>query len=233
MKFYYENELLLDTDTYKLNLTLLRFKDYKGSSENFIKTDSNYFNDEYVYRPNTFNGYSSKLEFMVKNHKVEEFERALYRANRLTLPKEQEYYREFYINGAVEYRYVDDFTVFVIPVYLKAFRYFLNKEVFTITDNRPLVIQNKGNVYAEPIYKINGIGEIVFSVNGERNSIPKLGDGSIIDCRSGKQGIYSNGKAINVSSDYSSEYSLLKTGENTIQLLKGTKLVVEVNWRKL
>lgn len=234
MKLYYDNQLLLDTDTYKLNLTLLRFEDYKGSSEKFVKTSSNYFNDEYVYRPKTYNGYSSKLEFMVRNIKTEEFENALFKANRLTLPKENGFYREFYISDSIEYRYVDDFTIYTVPIYLNAFKYFIDSETFNITDNRPVVIRNKGNVYAEPIYTIYGTGEIVFSVNGVRNVIPKLGNGATIDCRSGRQGIVnSNGVAINVSSDYSSEFSVLNTGENTVQLLKGAKLVVKVNWRKL
>ena len=66
----WKNEtMLLDTDIYKLNLGILNFEDYQGASEKLVKTESVSFNDDYVYRPNTFRGYSTTMDIVVRETK--------------------------------------------------------------------------------------------------------------------------------------------------------------------
>ena len=87
MKIWQNERLLLDTDSYKLNFGILNFDDYKSATEKLIKTDSFGFNDSYVYETGTYEGYSTTLDFFIRDIKRDEFLKFFREGNRLSLPK--------------------------------------------------------------------------------------------------------------------------------------------------
>lgn len=232
----WKNEtMLLDTDTYKLNLGVLNFEDYQGASEKLVKTESVSFNDDYVYRPNTFRGYSTTMDIVVRETKKREFINALRRGNRLTLPKEKGKYREYYIDGAIKNTiYRIGYSKITVPITFKAFVYDKNKYTTTVSRGLIKTINNTGDVYAEPIYKIRGNGTLIFTVNGDNHTLKNAQGGYIINCRNKEQNVTDlQGNMKNVTSEYEGNYTLFNPGENRVQLIQGDSLEIEVNWRNL
>lgn len=227
-----DNTQLLDSKSYKLNLAVKGLNVIKGSKEKLVKTDSDNFNDSYVYRTGNFSGDNVELEFTVRNTKFDEVMKSLFNGNRIIFDSDNNYYREYYVDGHPEYSYYTDYIHVKIPLYLLAFKYKKNSDSIFITNNTVKTINNIGNVYASPVYKIFGTGEVIFSVNGERNVLKNCSDQYIVICKDKQQNVTDrNGKLKNITSDYNGEFSVLKPGENNIQLIKGNRLEIEVNWR--
>ena len=235
MIIWKDETMLLDTDTYKLNLGILNFEDYQGASEKLVKTESVSFNDDYVYRPNTFRGYSTTMDIVVRETKKREFINALRRGNRLTLPKEKGKYREYYIDGAIKNTiYSIGYSKITVPITFKAFVYDKNKYTTTVSRGLIKTIDNTGDVHAEPIYKIRGNGTLIFTVNGDNHTLKNAQGGYIINCRNKEQNVTDlQGNMKNVTSEYEGNYTLFNPGENRVQLIQGDSLEIEVYWRNI
>ena len=220
MIIWRDEMMLLDTDTYKLNIGISDFNDYKGASEKLIKTESVSFNDVHVYRPNTFNGYSTTMDIIVRESKKRELIHALRRGNRLTLPREKGKFREYFLDGEIKNTYYNaEFTKITVPLYLKAFVYERNKYTTTVTTGLINTIENTGDVYAEPVVR-----NIVNSTEG----------GYIINCRNKEQNVTDlHGNAKNVTSEYVGNFPVFESGTNKVQLIQGDSLEIEVYWRNL
>ena len=227
--------MLLDTDAYKLNIGISDFNDYKGASEKLIKTESVSFNDVHIYRPNTFNGYSTTMDIIVRESKKRELIHALRKGNRLTLPREKGKFREYYLDGEIKNTYYNaEFTKITVPLYLKAFVYERNKYTTTVSRGTIKIIENTGDVYAEPVYTIRGTGILVFLVNGVRNIVTNAEGGYIINCKNKEQNVTDlRGNAKNVTSEYVGNFSVFESGRNQVQLIQGDSLEIEVYWRNL
>ena len=230
----WENEKrLLDTDDYKLNFGILNFDDYKSATEKLIKSESFSFNDRYVYKPNTYQGYNTVLEVLIRDIKRKEFLSSLRRGNRLSLPKEENVYREYYIDGEVKTTYYSEgYSKLAIPVYFNAFKYSTSKKIFTFQKGLFNTIYNEGDVYAEPVYTIRGNGNLIFSVNGTVHTLRNAQGGYIVNCKNKEQNITDlSGISKNVTSEYNGNFPILETGGNRIQLISGDSLEMKVNWR--
>lgn len=220
----------LDASSYLLNLAVKGLDVFKFSKEKLVKTDSVNFNDAFLYRPNTFEGNSVVLEFTVRNIKLDEIMSKLFSSNKIVLSKDRNFFRYYFIDGEIEIKVFDEFTNVKVPLYLKAFRYFIDRDYKSINNTVVNVVNNLGNVYCEPIYKIYGDGEVIFSVNGERNILNNCSDVFVVDCfdKNVRDG---NGNLKNISSDYNGVFSKLIPGENRVQLIKGNRLEIISNWR--
>lgn len=235
MIIWKDETMLLDTDIYKLNLGVLNFEDYQGASEKLVKTESVSFNDDHVYRPNTFRGYSTTMDVVVRETKKREFINALRRGNRLTLPKEKGMYREYYIDGAIKKAiYSIGYSKLTVPITFKAFVYDKNKYTTTVSRGLIKTIDNTGDVHAEPIYKIRGNGTLIFTVNGDNQTLKNAQDGYIINCRNKEQDVTDlQGNAKNITSEYVGNFPIFESGTNKVQLIQGDSLEIEVYWRNL
>lgn len=232
----WKNEtMLLDTDIYKLNLGILNFDDYKGASEKLVKTESVSFNDDYVYRPNTFKGYSTTIDFIVRETKKRELINALRKGNRMTLPKERGKYREYFVDGEIKNAYYSiGYSKITVPIYFKAFVYEGRKYTTTVSRGLIKTIDNIGDVYAEPIYTIRGTGTLIFTVNGKTHTLKNAQGGYIVNCRNKEQNVTDlQGNMKNVTSEYEGDFTVFTSGENRVQLIQGDSLEIEVNWRNL
>lgn len=220
---------LLDTASLKLNFGLTNVSEYKGSEEKLVITESDNFDDDYVYRPGTYRGDERTIEMVVRNIKLAQVENALNQANRIVLDKEPNFYREFYIKGAIEYRYPHpEYTHLIVPIYIKAYRYGLNSNSVDITNKTARTVTNRGNVPAAPIITIYGQGNVTFSINGEHHNLKACTGHYRIDCRNGKQNVYDEaGNPKNITSDYDGDFPTLNVGNNNVVLITGTRLVVE------
>lgn len=235
MIIWKDEQRLLDTDQARLTYGVLNFNDYKGASEKVVKTDSISFNDSYVYNTDTFQGYESTLEVLVKNKQRKYFIDTLRKGNRITLPREKGKYREYYINGQIQVTYyLEDVSKLTIPIYFKAFVYENSKNTITLTKGLIKTIVNTGNVYAEPVYKITGNGNLIFAVNGKSHTLKNAVGGYIINCKNKEQDVSDlQGNLKNVTSEYDGDFPTLQVGENKVQLITGDSLTIEVNWRSL
>lgn len=233
MKIWQNERLLLDTDSYKLNFGILNFDDYKSATEKLIKTDSFGFNDSYVYETGTYEGYSTTLDFFIRDIKRDEFLKFFREGNRLSLPKEQGLYREYYIEGAIKTSYYrEGYQKISIPVYFNAFKYSGVTENVILLSGTVKEITNIGDVYAEPIYTVYGNGDLTFSLNGESHILRNAQRGYKIICKNKEQDVTDlDGIPKNITSDYKGNFPILKPGVNRLQLIKGERLVLQVNWR--
>lgn len=231
MKFYKDEVLLLDTNLWGLNFGLISFDGYKSSFEKLVKTDSDNFDDMYVYNTGSYNGFGAVLEVVVRSFKLKDFEKVLRKSNRFVLDKEPSYYRQFIVDGAVEYDYSSkEFCKLRIPLYVFAFRYSLFSETFRTSNFIENIINNKGSFTADVVYKIFGNGEVIFNVNGVRNVLKNCNGAYVVDARKFNQGVYAlDGKAKNITSEYDGAFPLLSPGDNSVQLIKGSELVID--WR--
>lgn len=235
MIIWKDETMLLDTDTYKLNIGIADFNDYKGASEKLVKTESVSFNDVHIYRPNTFNGYSTTMDIIVRESKKRELIHALRKGNRISLPREKGKFREYYLDGEIKNTYYNaEFTKIIVPLYLKAFVYERNKYTTTVSRGTIKIIENTGDVYAEPVYTIRGTGILVFLVNGVRNIVTNAEGGYIINCKNKEQNVTDlRGNPKNVTSEYVGNFSVFESGRNQVQLIQGDSLEIEVYWRSL
>lgn len=230
----WENEKrLLDTDDYKLNFGILNFDDYKSATEKLIKSESFSFNDSYVYKPNTYQGYNTVLEILIRDIKRKEFLSFLRRGNRLSLPKEKNVYREYYIDGEIKTSYYSEgYSKLTIPVYFKAFKYSIFGKVFSFEKGLIHTVHNDGDVYAEPVITIRGNENLIFSINGIVYTLRNAQGGYIINCKNKEQDISNlDGIPKNVTSEYIGGFPVLETGVNEVQLISGDSLEIKVNWR--
>lgn len=226
-----ENKLL-DTNLYKLNVGVSKFDDYRSSSEKIVKTESISFNDSYVYRTGAYQGYSTVIELSIRRFKLDEVIGHFYNGNRISLKEELNKFREYYIDGEIKYSYLGEYILVKIPVYFKAGIYALQE--FNIKINKTITtnINNLGNMTAEPTYIIKGNGTLTFTVNGVVNKLKNSSKGYIVSCKSGKQNVYNlDGVPKNLTSEYSGVFPTLKVGNNKIQLIDGDSLEIKVNWR--
>ena len=224
---------LLDTDEYKLNFGLLNFNDYRSATEKLIKSESFSFNDSYVYKPNTYQGYNTALEILIRDIKRKEFLSSLRRGNRLSLPKEKDVYREYYIDGEIKTNYYSEgYSKLTIPIYFNAFKYNISEKVFSFEKGLIHTINNDGDVYAEPVITIRGNGNLIFSINGTVHTLRNSQGGYIVNCKNKEQGISNlDGIPKNVTSEYIGGFPVLETGTNEVQLISGESLEIKVNWR--
>lgn len=230
----WKNEtLLLNTKDYKLNFGILNFDDYRSATEKIIKSESFSFNDSYTYRPNTYQGYNTTIEILIRDSKRKQFLSALRGGNRLSLPKEENLYREYYIDGEVKTTYYSEgYSKLTIPVYFNAFKYSTSKKVFTFQKGLINTIYNEGDVYAEPVYTIKGSGNLIFAINDEVHTFKNAQGGYIVNCKNKEQNITDlSGISKNVTSEYNGNFPILETGGNRIQLISGDSLEMKVNWR--
>ncbi|AXI27258.1 MULTISPECIES: hypothetical protein [Gemella] len=234
MIIYKDDDIILDTADYKLNLGILNFDDYKGVTEKKVKTENNSFDDSYVYSADTYQGYNPTITVIVRKVKRYEVIEAFRNGNRITLPKEPGKYREYYIDGAVQTVYYDspEYVKLIIPVYFNAFIYKSGSEHINITKGTITTIKNIGNAHAEPKFIIKGNGTLRFNVNGVTNTLKNSNGGYIVICKNRKQNVTNlTGEYKNISSEYEGYYPKLNVGDNKIQLIDGESLEVEVTWR--
>lgn len=224
---------LIDSSEYGLNLGVLSYDDYKGVTEKLVKTESFAFNDSYVYKPKTYQGYPTNVEFIVRNSKKDIFIKALRDGNRISLPREEGKYREYYIDGAIQTHYYnEDFVKLTVPVYFNAFIY--NEKAYYNQFGRGAVnaVNNIGDVHAEAVFTIRGNGDLIFSVNGVVNKLRNAQGGYIVNCKNKEQNVTDlRGEYKNVTSEYTGEFPILTPGHNNVQLISGDSLSVYVNWR--
>lgn len=123
-------------------------------------------------------------------------------------------------------RYVSEF---VIVFNCQPFKYDISNANVVIT--KPGVINNLGNIYSEPIIKVNGSGNIVLSINGEVINLYEVSEMLIID--SVIENCY-NEKLENRNYKMSGEFPVLESGENNISWTGNiSNLEVTPNWRWL
>lgn len=233
MMIWKNETLLLNTKDYKLNFGILNFDDYRSATEKIIKSESFSFNDSYTYRPNTYQGYNTTIEIFIRDIKRKQFLRALREGNRLSLPKEENVYREYYIDGEVKTTYYSEgYSKLTIPIYFNAFKYNISKNVFPFGKGLIYTIFNDGDVYAEPVITIRGNGNLIFSINGIVHTLRNAQGGYIVNCKNKEQGISNlDGIPKNVTSEYIGGFPVLETGANKVQLISGDSLEIKVNWR--
>lgn len=233
MIIYKDNEKLLDTEQHGLNIGVLNFNDYQGAMEKLIKTDSFAFNDSHIYTPNTYQGYSTSIDTLVRISLKNEFLRAIRDGNEISLPKEKNRYRKYYIDGNIQTTYYNaDYVKLTIPIYFEAFVYERVVNTFYVRKGVIESINNLGDIYAEPTYIIRGSGDLIFSVNGVINTLRNATDGYIVACQSKEQNVMNLSEEFkNVTSQYNGVYPTLKIGYNKVQLIKGDSLEVQVSWR--
>lgn len=228
-------QLIKDLSKYNLNFGVIKFDDYKGASEKIIKTESNSFDDNYIFHSNTYQGYNTTLEIIVRNSIKSEVIKNFRIGKYLSLPKEKNKVRPYYISEGIKITYYDeDYSKLSIPLYFNAFIYDTSIQDFNVTKGLIKTVNNIGSVFSEPIITIKGTGDLIFKVNDKTHILRNSSDGYIVDCRNKKQNVTNlNGELKNVTSDYDGEFPVLNTGKNTLQLIQGTEMSVQVNWRWL
>lgn len=235
MIFFKDDKVLLDTSDYKLNFGILKFDEYKGSSEKLIKSDSFLFDDFYLYRPRTYSGCSCVLEVFLRDFLKSEFLLALRNGNRLSLPRDNGKFREYIVDGNIVVKYYDEGYIYLkIPLYLFAFVYEVNESSYSIEKGLIYDVENRGNVFAEPVFVIKGSGDLIMSVNGRVSKFRNATGGYVVNCRNKLQNVTDlDGNLKNVTSEFDGVFPALDVGVNRVQLISGDSLFIKVNWRFL
>lgn len=235
MKLFKEDILKFNSDDLKLNFLLLDFKDYKGGARKLIKSDSNFYNDVFVFDTGSFQGYTTKLEIFIRNkNNLQSILNYFKECDRIELPKEKGYYRKYFLDGAIEYKYHLESVILSIPLYLSGYKYKIDSVIQVLQgQGNSITINNPTNDTATPIYIINGTGEVSFTVNGVNCTLKKCSISYTLDTRDGKQNVTdSSNIPKNITSEYDGTLPLLQGGVNRITLNKGNKLTIKVNWRE-
>lgn len=226
---------LVDTDNYKLNFGLLSFNDYRTATQKIVKSESYAFNDSYVYRPETYQGYNTTLEFIVRDTKRKQILTYLRKGNRISLPYEKNYYREYYLEGETKITYYSEgYSKVSLGIYLNAFKYEILPKTYNILKGTIIKIYNTGSVYAEPVITVMGNGQLVFTINDVTHVLKNSNRGYIINCKNKEQEVTDlDYNARNVTSEYNGNFPKLLEGENRVQLITGDSMKIVVNWREL
>lgn len=235
MKLFKDEELKFDSDRLKLNFILLDFKDYKGGNRKLIKTDSNFYNDVFVYDTGAIQGYTTKIEIFIPNSELIQNIKNLFKTcNRIELPKEKGWYREYFVDGAMEYTYNSKGIKITIPIYLSGYKYKIESVVQVLQgQGNSITINNPTTDTATPIYTINGVGEVSFTVNNISCILKKCSISYTLDTRDGKINVTdASNMPKNITSEYDGTIPILRGGINRITLNRGNKITIKVNWRE-
>ena len=228
-----DDDILLDSKKLKLNLGM-SFDDYRSAKEKLIKSESNNYDDSYVYRTGRYEGYSTVITVIVNNSKYREVVDAFYNGNKIVLPKETKY-RKYYIDGEMKIFYYPEFTKLEIPLYLKAGCYTLGQNGFSLYNvpyNRSYNIVSPSDMDSDAVFEIRGNGTLIFEVNNIVIKLRNAKGGYKLDCTQGKQNIYDlDNNLKNVTSEFSGVFPVIKPGNNKILLISGDSMKVNVEWR--
>lgn len=235
MKLFNDNVVKFDSSKMNLNFLLLNFTDYKGGTPKIIKTDSDFYNDVFVYKTGSYKGDTAVLECFVRSEDIKRrIVNYFKECNQIELPKENGWYHEYFLDGAFEYSYHFNGIKIRVPVFLSGYKYKIENSSFSIKRaGESISIHNPYYDTATPIYTIHGSGDVSFSVNDKVCLLKSCVISYSLDTRDGKQNVLNASKMPkNITSEYNGVLPLLVHGDNVIRLNIGTRLDIKVNWRE-